>query len=106
QSGLAGFPLPKPVVVEVHDNLGNPVSRAVVNFAGTNATASPVSVQTDAMGHAGALVTPVAAGAGSVMATVSGLSPVTFNFTAIQPTTTLSIQKTWQAASGGDPLRG
>ena len=106
QSGLAGFPLPNPVVVEVRDTSGNPVSRAVVNFAATNATVSPVTVQTDAMGHAGALVMPGAPGAAKVTATVSGLSPVTFNLTAVQPTTTLNIQKTWQAASGGNPLRG
>jgi uncharacterized repeat protein (TIGR01451 family) len=37
---------------------------------------------------------------------VTGLGPVTFNSTAVQPTTTLNIQKTWQAASGANPLRG
>jgi hypothetical protein len=106
QSGVAGFPLPNPVVVEVRDNLGNPVSRAAVTFAGSNATVSPATAQTDALGHAGALVTPAAPGRANVTATVSGLGPVIFNFTAAQPTTTLNIQKTWQAASGGNPLRG
>src|SRR5258707_14462177 len=43
QSGPAGFPLPNPVVVEVADNLGNPVSRATVTFAGTNAVVSPAA---------------------------------------------------------------
>jgi hypothetical protein len=106
QSGPAGFLLPNPVVVEVRDNLGNLVSGAVVNFAGTNATVSPASVLTDGMGHAGALVTPVAAGAATVTAVVSGLAPVTFNLTALQPTTIVTVQKTWQATSGGNPLRG
>jgi hypothetical protein len=106
QSGLAGFPLPNPVVVEVRDSLGNLLPGVVVNFAGTNATVSPVSVQTEAMGHAGALVTPAAPGAAQVMATVGGLPAATFNLTAAQPTTTLAIEKTWQAASGGNPLRG
>ena len=106
QSGPAGFPLPLPVVVEVRDTLGNPVARAVVNFAGTNATVSPASVQTDVMGHAGALVTPGAAGAAKITATVGGLPPVTFNLTAVQATTNLTIQKSWQATSGGNPLRG
>lgn len=47
QSGPAGFLLSAPVVVQVTDNAGNPVSRTTVTFAGTNAVISPAVVQTD-----------------------------------------------------------
>jgi uncharacterized repeat protein (TIGR01451 family) len=107
QSGPPGRPLPKPVVVVVVDNLGNPVAGATVAFGGTNATVSPASVQTDSMGLASAQVTLGASvGPAKLTGTVAGLAPVTFNFTVIQTATNLMIEKTWQATSAGNPRRG
>ena len=107
QSGTPGQPLPKPAVVVVVDNLGNPVTGATVAFSGTNATVSPTSVQTDSMGLASAQVTLGASvGPAKVTGTVAGLAPVTFNFTVIQTATSLIIDETWQATSAGNPRRG
>ncbi|HYL36894.1 MAG TPA: FG-GAP-like repeat-containing protein [Bryobacteraceae bacterium] len=107
QSGPTGLPLPNPVVVLVADLAGNPVAGATVTFTGTNASVNPTSAQTDGRGHASAQVTlGVVPGAAKVTATVAGLAPVIFNFTAIQTVTALSIQKTWQAVSPGNPRRG
>jgi uncharacterized repeat protein (TIGR01451 family) len=92
--------------VEVRDSLSKPIPRATVNFAGTNATVSPTSVQTDSTGRASALATLSAVGAAKVTATVVGLAPIAFNFTAVQPTTNLTLQKTWQGSSAGNPRRG
>lgn len=91
QSGPAGTPLPKPVQVAVSDTLGNPVPGATVNFAGSNASVSQASVQTDTSGRAAAVVTlGNTVGPAHITATSGKLPPVTFNFTVLSPQPAIS----------------
>ena len=85
QSGPAGTLLPGQLVVSVLGPTGLAVSGATVSFAVSSGTAtlSASSAVTGANGQAGVSLTLGAnTGAVAVTATVTGLTPVTFNLTA------------------------
>ncbi|MFL5385889.1 MAG: Ig domain-containing protein [Longimicrobiaceae bacterium] len=52
QTGIAGQPLPGPVVVRVLDTSSKPVPGATVNFIARDGSADPAQASTDAEGHA------------------------------------------------------
>ncbi|SOD02103.1 Ig-like domain (group 2) [bacterium JGI 053] len=52
QTGVAGQPLPNPVVVRVLDTSSRPVSGATVNFVARDGSADPAQAGTDAEGRA------------------------------------------------------
>lgn len=87
QSGIAGQGLAAPVVVRVVDAFRNPVAGVTVTFAGSNATASPATAQTDANGQA---TTQITLGNTVGAATITG--------TAGSLTATLSFSVTGSAA--------
>jgi hypothetical protein len=105
QSGVAGSPLAAQLVVEVLDDVDNPVSGATVNWSvqSGNGSVSPTSGQTDAAGRAAASWT-LGPGTGNqqVQASVSGAGSVRFDATAtpgaaaalalrIQPSSTAQV---------------
>ncbi len=84
QTGIIGGSFPTQVKVSVTDQLGNPITGAQVHFAGTGGiTPVNATVLTAANGQAATTVTgAAAAGAGSVIATVTGIAtPATFTLT-------------------------
>jgi adhesin/invasin len=84
QNGAAGSALASPLVVTVTDANANPVSGFAVTFAVTagGGTLSVTSVATNIQGQAQtALTLGATAGANTVTATGTGLSPVTFTET-------------------------
>ena len=85
QTGPVGSPLPNLVGVLVTDSYGNPVKDVDVAFVGANGSAvSPASVKTDASGQAMTQWSlGTTAGAMSVSATVSSLTPVSLSATAV-----------------------
>ena len=98
QEGLAGTRLQSPFVVEVRDQYGEPFSGATVVFRVTGGSLSSTRETTNSFGQAQTTLTlGPSAGANSVEASVSGISPSqTFTATAIAPgeqqrATTLSI---------------
>ena len=83
QSGAAGTVLPVSLVAGVVDSHRNGVPGATVSFSALGGTVNPTSAQTDASGHASTQVTlGNTPGPVTVNASVSGLTPVTFNLTA------------------------
>ena len=98
QEDLAGTRLSRPFVVEVRDQYGEPFSGANVVFRVTGGSLSSTMATTNSFGQARTTLTlGPSAGANSVEASVSGISPSqTFTATAIAPgeqrrATTLSI---------------
>lgn len=86
-SGIAGATLATPYTVEVVTASGAVVPGVSVTFTATAATVSPATVTTNASGRASTTVTLGAtAGAGSVTAAVTGLTPVNTALT-ISPST-------------------
>lgn len=77
-TGTAGRALAAPVEVVVRDASNAPVAGVRVAFTATNATVDPAAATTDAQGRASTRVTPGTAGTATVVATVTGLAPVTF----------------------------
>jgi hypothetical protein len=57
QTGMAGRPLPEPIVVRVVNAKGVAVAGATVNFLPKDGTADPRQARTDATGHASAVWT-------------------------------------------------
>ena len=87
QAAAAGLALPNPLVVQVNDAAGSPISGVTVNFAVTNgsATLGAASAVTDSSGRAQVTVPlGLTAGSGTVAAAVSGVPAAVFNFT-VQP---------------------
>jgi PKD repeat protein len=86
QTGAAGSKLAQPLVVEVTDAFGNPISGETVNWSVEGGgTVSEASVTTDDQGHAAVERTlGPAAGQQTTLASAAGLagSPVTFVHTA------------------------
>ena len=86
QSGIVGNPLTQAVVVRVTDDLNNPKPGVTVAFAVASGggSLSATSAQTDANGNASVTWTlgPVT-GSQTIVATVSGLTPLTLNATAL-----------------------
>jgi hypothetical protein len=84
QTGTAGQTLGAPLEVLVTDALGNPVSGVTVNWAPSgDGTANPPSSQTNASGIASTDWTlGTTAGGQTLDASVTGVTPVTFNATA------------------------
>lgn len=77
-TGNTGAILSTPYTVEVVDAQGAPVSGVRVAFTATAATVNPATATTGTNGRASTTVTlGSTAGAGSVTATVTGLTPVT-----------------------------
>jgi hypothetical protein len=92
QSGTTGKTLALPLVVEVQDSNGNPVSGITVTFIVTvgGGTLSATQVATDSTGSASSVLSlGAAAGANTVTASASNVSgsPVTFTATATVPIT-------------------
>jgi adhesin/invasin len=83
QTGTAGVALPTALIVHVTDVNNNPVPGASVTFAPSGNGNVPVSpVLTGGTGQASTTWTlATAAGANTLVASVSGLTPVTFNAT-------------------------
>jgi len=87
QAAAAGLALPNPLVVQVNDAPGSPISGVTVNFAVTSgsATLGAASAVTDSNGRAQVSVTlGLTAGSGTIAAAVSGVPAAVFNFT-VQP---------------------
>jgi uncharacterized protein (TIGR03437 family) len=85
QTGAAGSTLAQKLAVSVTGSDGNPYAGATVNFAvaGGSATLNPTSAVSAADGTASTSVTlGNSAGAVTITATVTGLTPVTFTETA------------------------
>jgi uncharacterized protein (TIGR03437 family) len=84
QSGAANTALAQPLVVQLLDANNNalPLAGVSVGFTPTNASVPAATVQTNANGQASTVVTLGSqTGSASVQATVSGVTPVTANFT-------------------------
>jgi uncharacterized protein (TIGR03437 family) len=84
QSGHANAALPQPLVAQLLDGSGDPLSLSNVNvlFSPTNASVAAAIVPTDVNGMASTTVTLGSqAGTASVQATVGGFAPVTASFT-------------------------
>lgn len=107
QSARINSQLAQPLVVRVTGSGGGGFQGATVAWAVTSgpATVSPVSIQTDADGRASTLVSLGAtAGAVTVSATVSGLTPVSFAVTSIGPQTITKVAGDGQTGPvGGGP---
>jgi uncharacterized protein (TIGR03437 family) len=89
QSGVPGSAFAAPLVVEVNDQFGNPVSGAVVSFSvfSGSATLSAADVTTGFNGTAQITATPTGGGAIIIVASVSGISRVaTFFESGLAPT--------------------
>ena len=87
QTGAPSATLPTPLVAEVLDPNGNPVSGATVSFSVTagGGSVSPASAVTNSSGQASAAVTlGSSAGVNTVQATVTGVGSVSFRATAQQ----------------------
>ena len=84
QRGTAGAQLPRPLVFEVRDSVGAPLSRQSVAFTGINARIEPAAAVTDAAGQARAGVTlGERAGAATVIASIGVIEKqVAFNVAA------------------------
>ena len=102
QSTRAGTALAQPLVVRVIDAVGNLVQGAVVNFATPDGgSLIPTQASTDAQGRAQtAFTTGATPGNQTVTATVSGLPPVIFSATAIDPCTQSTFYTVGASASG------
>ena len=89
QTALPGTPVPEAPAVQVSDQTGQPLAGAVVTFAVTSGGGQlgTTTATTNASGQAsaGSWTLGTTPGAQTVTATVSGLSPVTFNATAQDP---------------------
>ncbi|MCO5170525.1 MAG: Ig-like domain-containing protein [Planctomycetes bacterium] len=84
QSGTVGAALANPLVVTVRDAQGNPVPNVTVAFAVAegDGSVSPASAASNAQGQASTRLTlGRTAGTNRVIATVQGLTPVTFSAT-------------------------
>lgn len=89
QSGPPGAVLPMPLVAQIVDQNGNPVSGATVNFTVTagGGSVSPASVTTGSNGTASTSLTlGPNAGRDSVQAAATGVGSLTFNASALQDT--------------------
>jgi hypothetical protein len=90
QTGAAENPLPNPLVVQVNNGDGNPISGATVNFAVTRGggSVSPDSAVTDTNGQASTILTlgsntgAISPVTNTVSATVDEIGSVTFSATA------------------------
>ena len=84
QRGAAGTQLPRPLVFEVRDSVGAPLSAQTVGFTGINARILPASAATDAAGHVRVGVTlGERAGAATVIASIGVVEKqVAFNVAA------------------------
>ena len=84
QRGAAGTQLPRPLVFEVRDSAGAPLSAQTVGFTGINARILPASAATDAAGHVRVGVTlGERAGAATVIASIGVVEKqVAFNVAA------------------------
>ena len=104
QSAPVGTQLPNPLVVEVTDDAGNPVSGVTVQWSAPGGgEVSPASSQTGSDGRTSAARTlGASAGQHATLATVSGLqgSPVTFTATATDGSTSTLAIKTPPSAAG------
>jgi hypothetical protein len=105
QQEKAGSPVPQPPGVVVRDQNNNLLAGTVVTFAVTagGGAVTPTSVTTSSSGVAQATswTLGIAAGANAVTATVAGLSPVTFNATALAATTMQPVTPTTQMGLAG-----
>jgi adhesin/invasin len=94
QSATAGTQVTSPPAVRVRDHNGVVVQGTTVSFAVTSGggAISHASVVTNSMGTAGLTSWTLGAvpGPNSVSATVSGLAPVTFSATGLNPCTSLT----------------
>jgi hypothetical protein len=112
QQGVVGATLAVPIVVRATSASGTPVAGVVVTFAPNAGTVAPTSAATNASGEAVATWTlPNAVGSHSLVASASGLSPVTVTANAISnvvPTTLLKVAGDGQsgtvAAALGDSI--
>ena len=88
QVGVPGTTLPTPLVAEVLDPNGNPISGATVSFSVTagGGSVSPASAVTGANGQASARLTLGAVGVNTVQATAAGVGSVSFRAVAQQDT--------------------
>ncbi len=99
QQGAAGAELAEPLTIKVSDQNGNPLAGATVTFtiAAGGGTLSAHTATTDRNGKVATTLTLGAQpGANTVVATVSGLDPVTFTATG------LAIARTMEKASGDE----
>ncbi|WP_013334325.1 N,N-dimethylformamidase beta subunit family domain-containing protein [Gloeothece verrucosa] len=102
QTGAAGSVLSAPLVVQIKDGAGTPLSGVTVNFAVTSGggSVSPTSAVTDINGLAGIILTlgvvPGAIGnvTNTVEASADGIGSVTFSATATHSTNNLTILTT------------
>ncbi len=104
QSADAGTALPNPLVVEAVDRYGNGVPGTTVSWTVSHGSVTPTSSQTDAVGQA---QTSWTLGTGTqdqtATATVTGLTPVVFQATAVfqNPTILLELIGANRIAVGG-----
>ncbi|MFL5539709.1 MAG: Ig-like domain-containing protein [Longimicrobiaceae bacterium] len=82
QTGLAGQPLPNPVVVRVLDTSSKPVPGATVNFIAKDGSADPAQASTDADGQARTTWT-LGSAAGSQELRVAGTGGTTLVVSAV-----------------------
>ena len=102
QSAQVGNVLVNPLVVQVDDQNGNPLSGVSVAFSTTGGTLSSPSATTGANGRASVTLTlPNTAGDVTVTASVAGLTDVTFTATATRaPLPAPSIPGSFSVAAG------
>ncbi|MEO8334294.1 MAG: Ig-like domain-containing protein [bacterium] len=95
QVTTSGTPVATPPSVVVRDEYGNPVSGVSVTFAvvsgGGSVTGSPAITNALGVATAGSWTLGSAAGANTLTATVSGLTPVTFTATGTAGTGAMSV---------------
>lgn len=92
QVGAPGTVLAAPLVAEVLNPNGNPISGATVSFSVTagGGSVSPASALTNASGQASAVLTLGGAGVNTVQATAAGVGSVSFRAVAQQDTVFVS----------------
>jgi serine protease len=112
QTGAAGIPLQQPLIVQVDDKAGDPVSGVTVVFSVTAGGGSiqPASATTNSRGQATAIWTlgTLAGAPSTATASVNGLSgpPASFAATvqAALPASAVLLQGGGQTAVAGQPL--
>jgi sugar lactone lactonase YvrE len=106
QTGVRGGALPEPIVVKATGAGGEGIAGVLVRFAVTRGAAQvfPSSIATDGQGLAAATVTlGVSDTEVEVTASATGLAPVVFNLTALEPrpSSMIAVQGDNQVVSAG-----
>jgi hypothetical protein len=100
QSGVAGTPLPQPLIVQAQTSDGTPVPGVPIAFAGTagGGSAAPASAVTDVNGHAQATMTlGHTAGTQTFAASSPGLTTASANETATAGAAALLVRNSGDA---------